>query len=192
MATPIAHACAGLACLALVHLAAPGRISRPLPWPALACAFAACAPDLDIALSQLIAGNTTALHSGPTHSLGFALLVGVGAWILLPARPSRLALAAALGLAAATHVLIDFLTGPQVGLHRSFGVPVLWPLSDERLASPLTLFRGVKHGGVAIWFTAHNLTTAAIELIFAIPLAVLSVRVLMRPAQTRATTTQFD
>jgi len=181
MATPIAHACVGLACLALVRVLAPRSLPRPLPWQALACAFAACTPDLDILLSLIFTGSTTAWHSGPTHTLGFAALVGLSVWLALGTRnPSRSALAWAVGLATASHVLVDFLTGPQVGWYRSFGVPALWPWIAERLTSPFTLFRGVRHGGIAIWFTAHNMTTAAIELTFGVPLALLSLWLLKR------------
>lgn len=181
MATPVAHASAGLACLALVSMALPETSrSRLLPWTALACAFAACAPDLDIALSLLLTGSTTLLHSGPTHSLWFALLAGCIAWVACRRSPMRTPLALAIGLAVASHVLVDWLTGPQPGWHRSFGVPAFWPLLDERLHAPLTLFRGVRHGGIAIWFTPHNLGTAAIELLFAVPVGLLSLHVLRR------------
>lgn len=174
MATPIAHASAGLACLALVHLALPGRLQRPMTGAALACVVAACAPDLDIAASLAFTGHPTTWHSGPTHTVAFALLVGLLAAFALRRRADGPVLALALGLATASHVLVDFLTGPDWGWHRSFGVPALWPWITERLNSPLTVFRGVKHGSVAIWFNAHNLTTAASELIFALPVAALS------------------
>jgi membrane-bound metal-dependent hydrolase YbcI (DUF457 family) len=188
MATPIAHASAGLACLALVHLALPGRLKTPLTGAALACAFAACAPDLDIAVSLIATGHPTTWHSGPTHTVAFAALVGILAAWALRRRPGGLALALAIGLATASHVLVDFLTGPDWGWHRSFGVPAWWPWITERLTSPFTVFRGVKHGSVAIWFNAHNLTTAASELIFALPVVALSWRWLSKPRITASPT----
>ena len=176
MATPIAHASAGLACLALVHVALPGRLQRPFTAAALACAFAACAPDLDIAVSLVFTGSPTAWHSGPTHTIAFAVLVGLCmAWVLRR-RVGGLALALALGLATGSHALVDFLTGPDWGWQRSFGVPALWPWITERLTSPFTVFRGVKHGSLAVWFNAHNLATAASELVFALPVVALSWR----------------
>lgn len=174
MATPIAHASAGLACLALVHWALPRHLQPPTIGAALGCALAGCAPDLDIAASLIATGHPTTWHSGPTHTVAFAALVGLLAAGLLRRRPGGLALALAIGLATASHVLVDFLTGPDWGWHRSYGVPAWWPWITERLTSPLTVFRGVKHGSVAIWFNAHNLTTAASELIFALPVVALS------------------
>lgn len=191
MATPIAHASTGLACVALVDLALPGRLSRPLTAAALGCAVAACLPDLDIAASLLFTGSPMAWHSGPTHTVAFAVLVGLVAARMLRGRPDGSAMALSLGLATGSHVLVDFLTGPNWGWHRSFGVPALWPWIMERLTSPFTVFRGVKHGSIAIWFSAHNLTTAAAELIFAAPVVALCWRRLSgRSAATRSCDSQ--
>lgn len=179
MATPLAHAAAGLVCLALVQAVTRSH-EPPSPGRWLWCAVAGCAPDLDILVSWLFTGHLMTWHSGPTHTLAFAVAIGVLAAGLLPARRCRAAFAVSLGLAVASHVLVDYLTGPQWGWHPSYGVPAFWPWMTERLSSPLTLFRGVKHGSVAIWFTPHNLATAASELLFAIPALALSVAVLRR------------
>lgn len=178
MATPLAHACAGLLAAALVHRVSP----LPAPWPRLAllAAFCACMPDLDIALSLWLTGSLTALHSGPTHTLAFALLAACVALLLARRSAHRRAIAAMVGLATASHVLVDYLTGPQVGLHRSYGVPALWPFVEERLKSPLTVFRGVKHGSIAGWFSPHNLTTAASELVLGIPMAWFAIKTFFR------------
>jgi hypothetical protein len=128
----------------------------------------------------MFTGKTTTLHSGPTHSVGFVILVGGVMWLALRHHPARMALAVALTLAVASHVGMDYFTGPVVGLNPSFGVPALWPFADERLNAAISLFRGVKHGNVAMWFNAHNLTTAAIESLLGLPLILWSLQVLRR------------
>ncbi len=169
--------------MAAVDALRPGGVPRPAMWLALVGVVAACAPDLDIAVSLLFSDSPVTWHSGPTHTLAFALLAAALAALVAPR--ARGLLAAVVGLSVASHVLVDFLTGPEVGLHRSFGVPALWPWLVERLQSPVTVFRGVRHGSIAIWFTPHNLTTAAIELLFALPVSAWALSRLRRPPPVR-------
>jgi membrane-bound metal-dependent hydrolase YbcI (DUF457 family) len=171
MATPIAHSLAGIACLELVRAARSKPGLELTPATLLLAASAACLPDFDLIPSHLLTGNLARLHGGPTHSLCFALLTGLVAHALLRRSRSRLELALVVTLAVASHTLIDLLTGPALGLTQSYGTPALWPLVGERLSLPVTLFMGVKHGSVSIWFTWVNLRVALLEIaMFAPPL----------------------
>lgn len=183
MATPLAHAAAGIASFTLVRLAMPLPIGATARGLKLLAMGAACLPDLDLAVSWLLSGNMMRWHSGPSHSLAFALLCVVVSALLTTGR-LRVAIAAIVGMAVTSHVVIDLITGPHWGLHQSFGVPALWPWIDERITSPFTIFRGVRHGGDLLWLSHHNLATAASELVFAIPLFIISLLLLRRNCST--------
>lgn len=84
-------------------------------------------PDADVILFRFgVAYDSIWSHRGFSHSLGFALLLGLVAALLL--RRSAPALLAFLfvTLSAASHGLLDMLTN---GGH---GIALLWPLSGER------------------------------------------------------------
>ncbi|HVJ13953.1 MAG TPA: metal-dependent hydrolase [Polyangiaceae bacterium] len=174
MATPIAHSLAGLCCLGLVRVARSKDQVALTPATMLLAACAACLPDLDLVPSHLLTGNLARLHSGPTHSLGFAVLAAAVAYAVLWRSRHRLDLALVVALSVASHALIDLFTGPHLGASRSYGVPLLWPLVTDRLALPLTLFMGVKHGSVSIWFTWVNLRVALLEVLMFVPPSLLA------------------
>jgi membrane-bound metal-dependent hydrolase YbcI (DUF457 family) len=173
MATLIAHSLSGAICLSLVALLRPQSRVELTPATLVLCAAAGCVPDFDIASSYVATGSLTHLHSGPTHSLAFALLIGTALYLALKRTAARLELAFAAGLSTASHVLIDYCTGPHLGFSRTYGVPLLWPFTLERYALPFTLFRGVQHGSVAKWFTWPNLQVALIEFVLFLPVTVV-------------------
>ena len=77
------------------------------------------------------------LHSGPTHGLGAAAVVGLAAMVLW-----RLSPAAALAVAGAyaSHTLLDWLgndTSPPIG------IMALWPFSRQYFQSDLRLFHAI-------------------------------------------------
>lgn len=171
MATLIAHSLCGVACLELVRALRGRARVQVSPATLLLAVSAACLPDLDLIPSHLLTGNLARLHSGPTHSFGFALLAGAVAYAALRKVAHKVDLALVVMLAVTSHVLVDLATGPELGLSRSYGVPLFWPLDAERLKLPFTLFMGVKHGSVSIWFTWVNLRVALLEVaMFAPPL----------------------
>jgi inner membrane protein len=173
MATLIAHALAGLVTLAGVRALTGNRVELT-PATLLLAACAGCLPDLDLVPSYLLTGHLARLHGGPTHSLAFALLAGVVAHLTLQRSAARRALALTVGLAVASHPMIDLFTGPALGLARSYGTPLFWPLHSDRISMPLTLFKGVKHGSVSIWFTWVNLRVALLEVAMFAPPALLA------------------
>ena len=140
MPSPIGHALAGLAAGWLVDPPAR-RDTRGAVGRAAIFAIAAMAPDLDLLVGA---------HSGPTHGLGAAAIVGALVWIWGRGRGdsrtgggSRTAPAAlAVAAAYASHTLLDWLgsdTSPPIG------IMALWPISRDYFESPSTCswrFRG--------------------------------------------------
>jgi inner membrane protein len=86
------------------------------------------APDLDIVPALLHHPWLVPLgHRGATHSLTFALLLGLAVALVAPGA-SRLRTAVAATLTVATHGLVDPLNTSSVG------TAYLWPFSSERFS----------------------------------------------------------
>jgi inner membrane protein len=111
---------------------------------------AAMLPDADVILFNFGATYASVWsHRGVTHSLGFAILVGLIAAMLLRRTAAPLLTFAFVACSAASHGLLDMLTN---GGH---GVAFLWPLSGERYffdwrpiqVSPLAASRFMKRAG---------------------------------------------
>jgi len=116
---PVAHSLVGASLVAAV-LPREGRYRLLLA----AGAFVANAADLDFILVFIF--RSRAWHRGFTHSLVFALAVLL--CLLLAAGRRRAREAAALGLAYASHALLDFATTKESG-----GLELLWPFNTDRL-----------------------------------------------------------
>jgi len=105
-------------------------------------AFAAVAPDVDIAISLIRTGRPFAEHGMYTHSLLLAPIFGVlfaGALRAITGNV-RLGRAVLIGtLLYALHVVMDLIT---VG---SRGVSMFWPVVPGRITSPFGVFVGVEH-----------------------------------------------
>jgi len=118
------------------------------------CTVAACLPDLDFLWGR---------HNMETHSLGFAVLVGLAVfgW----RRSARLAIACALGVA--THVLFDWLgsdTTPPLG------VMALWPLSNDYYFSDARVFQAISRRYWLPNFVTFNLLAVAREVAILLPI----------------------
>lgn len=119
MPSPVAHSLIGAS---LVAALLP---RRPRYWAWLAAgAVLANAADLDFLL--VFALRSRAWHRGFTHSLAFALAVLLCFLFALGRRRAREA--AALGLAYASHAVLDFATTKAGG-----GLELFWPFSADRL-----------------------------------------------------------
>jgi membrane-bound metal-dependent hydrolase YbcI (DUF457 family) len=118
---PVAHSLFGASLVAAV-LPRAGR-ARYWRWALVAGAVLANAADLDFILVLIF--RSRAWHRGFTHSLMFALAVFI--CVLLARGRRRAREAVALGLAYASHVLLDFATTREGG-----GLELLWPFSPER------------------------------------------------------------
>lgn len=139
------------AALPLIAGWAAGRERLPPRIVALAM-VAAVLPDADVlSFSAGIPYDAPLGHRGISHSLAFALFLGLLAALAAPVlRSSRLKAFIFVALAAASHGLTDMLTDG------GRGVALWWPLSDDRLfaaARPLEVasigLRGFEKG--TIW-----------------------------------------
>ena len=174
MPTPIGHALGGVIVGLLTGLegtstatgaaraAGATSPSTPRPWTVdravLICAVVACLPDLDFFWGR---------HNMETHSLGFAVLVGLG--VLAWQRSARLALACALSVAS--HVLFDWLGSDD---SPPLGVMALWPLSREFYFADAFIFEAISRRYWLPTFITHNLLAVAREIAILFPPLALS------------------
>lgn len=182
MPSPVGHVIAGVAAGWLVaggpKMAATIPVRAPATFRREALLFGALAalPDIDLLFGA---------HSGPTHGLSAALVVGIFAGLVQRVRMRRprtaglspLALAVACSAAYGSHALLDWLgtdTSPPIG------IMALWPFSAAHYESDLHLFMAISrryyHGWV---FVRHNAIALVRELVILVPL--LMVTILFRP-----------
>ncbi len=170
MPSPIGHVIAGVAAGWLVAGApkvpkVPGTFPVKVPgtfWreAALFGALAAL-PDVD-----LLAGA----HSGPTHSLGAAAIVGLTALVLARLLDARRAGRLALACAAAysSHVLLDWLGSDS---SPPLGVMALWPFSRAYYESDLHVFMAISRRYYQGWrFVTQNVLAVCLELAVLVPI----------------------
>jgi inner membrane protein len=102
-------------------------------------------PDFDFFPGILI-GQMGAFHHGISHSLGFAILFGALVFLFVRYVEKSVAVQGAMlaTLAYVTHVVLDCV-GVNEGTR---GVPILWPLSDERMGFGLGLFGHFRWGDI--------------------------------------------
>lgn len=169
MPSPIGHALGGLI---IAFAAAPARQRRHedgqilravrglrsqdafITW----CVVAACLPDVDFAWGR---------HNMETHSIGFALLLGVA--ILAWTRSTRMAIACA--VAAGTHVLFDWLGSDD---SPPLGVMALWPFDSEFYFAEAYIFSTISRRYWLPGFIEHNVLSVLREVVILLPLTVVS------------------
>lgn len=164
MSTPLGHIAAGIA----VYFSY-GRLRSPHTVWALPCfVLLAVLPDADYLTIW-----TFGIRQEPrvTHGLVFCVLVGMAAWLVtrrlqenaIGARPLGIA---GFILAPLSHLALDL----SVGAHT---LPVLWPLPNGELMSPLPLLPEVIHArsiaNLALW------RNAILESLVLIPVLLLLV-----------------
>ena len=161
MPSPVGHALAGVAAGWLI--AGAPRTFRDRDGLKEAAVFAALGmlPDMDLLLG---------MHSGPTHSIGAAALVGAVALATAAARafprPGRFAVAC---LAAyGSHVLLDWL---GTDASPPLGIMALWPFSRAYYESDLHVFMAISRRYYQGWtFVEQNLRAIAWELVILLPI----------------------
>lgn len=164
MPSPLGHALAGAAAAWLIQ--PPARRAGRLDTPRLlrqATVFAAIAalPDLDLLWGQ---------HSGPTHGLGAAVIVGFIAWVAVQQQgwegmPGwRIGLAA--GAAYASHTLLDWLGSDTSA---PIGIMALWPLSREHFESDFHVFMAISRHYRREGFLQQNVMAVTRELALLVP-----------------------
>jgi membrane-bound metal-dependent hydrolase YbcI (DUF457 family) len=147
MATTIAHGLIGISTYCVMASAWPRSGGFPVGFKGLLLAgVAANLPDLDMLVSLLLFSDHKLLHGGITHSFAFAGLMAVLLWLFGRRRGLPPLVAVSGFLLVASHVVVDWFTGPRWGLYPSNGLALFWPFSDTPLQTPVTLFKGVIHG----------------------------------------------
>jgi membrane-bound metal-dependent hydrolase YbcI (DUF457 family) len=164
--SPVAHGLLGLT----VHvLAARDDSELRDRWRLGVTVAAALLPDLDLTF-RLVDGRNH--HNNELHSVGFALVAALVAAVFFSlrrhARP--LALAATVGLAWCSHLLLDYLnvdTNPPIGLL------ALWPFSHSYFKFPYPIFMDI--GRTLDWTTVrHDAAAVAWECAVLVPLLLVT------------------
>jgi len=160
MPSPVGHILSGAA----VYLAGTKQKPRSiLTWGVTL--FASIAPDFDFVPGILI-GRMGAYHHGISHSLTFAVLFGAIVFVVLRFLGNAVAMQGAIlaTLSYSGHVLLDFISVNE----GSRGVPILWPLSDEKFAFGLNLFGHFLWGGEGLRtiFRLENIVPILREILF--------------------------
>lgn len=160
MPSPIAHAVSGYV---LAKGLEPAKVCKLWPLAAYAV-FVAIAADFDF-IPQVLTGIQT--HRGFTHSLSFALIFS----IVISALATRSSLFRAFHygrlcaltlLLYGSHLVLDFFTNGS-------GIPLLWPISEMRVQSAITIFPAVRHSlglfaPIHLLFLGFELTYTALLL----------------------------
>jgi membrane-bound metal-dependent hydrolase YbcI (DUF457 family) len=124
-------------------------------------------------------------HSGPTHGLGAAIIVGIATWLVLQMRGvtggARTACASA--IAYATHTLLDWLgtdSSPPIG------IMALWPFSRGYYESSWHVFMAISRRYWLPEFWTFNIYALARELLILVPIALVVLMTRRRPVAPTA------
>jgi hypothetical protein len=144
--SPVGHILAGTA----VYLVATTREPRSRV-ALMVTLLGSILPDFDF-LPGILIGEPAVFHHGISHSSTFAVVFGVLIFFFLRrfkevTTAARTAVVAA--LAYTSHVILDLVSVSE----GARGIPILWPLSNERFAINLNLFGHFHHDGLndGIW-----------------------------------------
>lgn len=146
------------------------------PWKLLLlCVVLANLPDVDFVLG-IVHGHPNLYHRLLSHSIGFALAVGVLCGLYGKLRHGRFLPMFALSVGACfSHVVLDYLGADTSEPH---GVTALWPFSTAYFIAPVTLFSALKKGDTVAdlalgIFNVHNILGLMREVVvFSLLLAV--------------------
>ena len=160
MPSPVGHALAGLTAGWLVR--GTPTFNEKTTWTREAALFGTLGilPDVDLLFGT---------HSGPTHGIGAAALVGLVAFLIWPGRTAaRVQAALACVLAYSSHIVLDWLgsdSSPPIG------IMAFWPISREYYESTLHVFMAISRRYWQGWaFWRQNLTALARELLILGPI----------------------
>jgi inner membrane protein len=143
MPSPVGHLLAGTA----VYLTVTKKESRSRLILAVTL-LGSILPDFDF-LPGILIGDLRAFHHGISHSLTFAVLFGALVFFLAERVQKDIAAQAAIlaGLSYALHVILDFVAVNE----GTRGVPILWPLSDQKFGISLHLLGYFHYSDRGIW-----------------------------------------
>jgi inner membrane protein len=166
VASPIAHTLAGATIYLWSTRPDQERVWKIFRqhWRLLALfAILAYLPDGDFILGWLTTGDPNAYHHGWTHSISVAAGAALLTALVIKIRPGFAVNWLWYFAAVGSHLVIDFFTGPELGMQRAYGMPLLWPFSAEIFQSPISLVVGPKHHEVVHLFSLHNWVWGAYE-----------------------------
>ena len=157
MASPIAHSLAGATiCLLSLNRAHLRDLLRRHWRLILLFAILGNLPDFDFLLGWLTTGDPNEYHHGWTHSLSVTAVAAFLVALIVKIRPTIAANWLWFFAAIGSHILIDFFTGPELGLVRGYGMPLLWPFSIASFQGPISLVVGPKHHEMSHLLSLHN------------------------------------
>ncbi len=133
-------------------------------------------PDLDF-IPGFLLGAPNKFHHGVSHSLGFAFGFGFCmSFILLFVKNQSILRSFVIffGLYF-SHVLLDLLSYDS---SPPYGVPVLWPITDNYYISPISVFSDIQRGQasetfIRSLFSLHNFLAILIEAVILLPLVIM-------------------
>lgn len=171
MATPYGHALVGLS---LLNLWYPKAIfSKGRQWLVYGLiALGASFPDLDF-IPGLFLGQGGRFHHGFFHSVGIALGLGLITGIGLRLTRRGFSVVTITGLVLSldlSHLVLDFFT------EASKGFPLLWPFTEARFLSSISLFPRVERTWGHPDFWTQALFCFTVETFLLVPLWVTSWR----------------
>lgn len=160
MPSPVGHGLAGIA--AGWAVARPAVDRRGLVVQSAILAAAAAAPDLDLLIGS---------HSGPTHSLGAAVIVASVALLMRwPVASTGARIWVAIFAAYASHPLLDALspdTAPPIG------IMAFWPLSHAYMQTGLAWFDPIWRFPVTARMIRHDVVAVVKEILILVPLCLI-------------------
>jgi inner membrane protein len=171
MSSPVAHTLGAYAVLVTVE---PKLVSnRRLNSIALGTAFVfGNLADADFVIEQFTS-NPFWRHHYFTHSIPFAVLIGVFCYVILKlARRQHALHDAGLVLAAySSHLLIDYFTDDG---SKPYGIPLFLPFTHQHFMAPVSIFYSIHRGELNDLFSFHNFIGVTIELAVMGPIAYLA------------------
>ncbi|MER3445440.1 MAG: hypothetical protein C4291_00775 [Candidatus Dadabacteria bacterium] len=172
MPSTIGHSIAGY----VIYRAASEDASR-LEWRRLFL-YCICSnlPDLDF-IPGFLLGAPNKFHHGVSHSLGFAFGFGFYMSLILLFVKDQSILRSFIiffGLYF-SHVLLDLLSYDS---SPPYGVPVLWPITDNYYISPISVFSDIERDRaseafIRSLFSLHNFLAILIETVILLPLVIM-------------------
>ncbi len=174
MPSPVGHSFIGLAIAWARFLPRgsdwreTGRTIRKLWRPLLFFIFIANAADVDY-LPGVLTGHINEFHHFYTHTMVWALLVAMGAWLCWKSVNLRIGWRELFFLLALTlsHLVADYLTADS---SVPYGIMVWWPVSNRYYLSAHPLFMHLQKATWGDVFQFYNIKAVWHEAVLTLPL----------------------
>ena len=172
MPSPVAHGFAGYAILMLAEPRLASNLRSNAKALATGIVFGGLA-DADFFVAYFTK-NPVLQHHYFTHSIPFALLIGLLAYVFLRwilKMKDALKMSLLVTLIYGSHLFLDYFTHDG---SRPIGIPLLWPLTHKHFMAPVEVFMSIHRGGMEHLFGAHNWEALIREFFIMAPLALAS------------------